>query len=36
MNFCLIDENGKMLGQGRNLIKLKEQFGHQSENSLGN
>lgn len=34
MNFRLIDEDGKVLGQGRDLIKLKEQFGNQSENSL--
>ena len=34
MNFRLVDENGKELGQGRDLNKLKEKFGHQSEDSL--
>ncbi|MGI9280875.1 MAG: ATP-dependent RNA helicase HrpA [Endozoicomonas sp.] len=34
MNFRLIDENGKVLGQGRDLIKLKEQFGRESEDSM--
>ncbi|WP_370514641.1 ATP-dependent RNA helicase HrpA [Endozoicomonas sp. OPT23] len=34
MNFRLIDENGKLLGQGRNLTKLKEKYGKQSEDSM--
>ena len=34
MNFRLLDESGKVLGQGRNLTRLKEQFGNQSESSL--
>ncbi|WP_281177683.1 ATP-dependent RNA helicase HrpA [Endozoicomonas arenosclerae] len=34
MNFRLIDENGKVLGQGRDLVKLKEKFGRESEDSM--
>ncbi|WOG29652.1 ATP-dependent RNA helicase HrpA [Endozoicomonas sp. 8E] len=34
MNFRLMDENGKVLGQGRDLIKLKEKFGRESEDSM--
>ncbi|WP_448216514.1 ATP-dependent RNA helicase HrpA [Endozoicomonas sp. 2B-B] len=34
MNFRLMDESGKVLGQGRDLIKLKEKFGRESEDSM--
>ncbi|WP_257292645.1 ATP-dependent RNA helicase HrpA [Endozoicomonas sp. ONNA1] len=34
MNFRLMDENGKLLGQGRDLTRLKEQFGRESEDSM--
>ncbi|MDB2384463.1 ATP-dependent RNA helicase HrpA [Endozoicomonas sp.] len=34
MNFNVIDENGKVLGQGRNLAKLKAQFAQQAETSI--
>lgn len=34
MNYRLMDENGKVLGQGRNLTQLKEKFGRHSEDSM--
>ncbi|WP_252179173.1 ATP-dependent RNA helicase HrpA [Endozoicomonas sp. 4G] len=34
MNFRLVDENAKVLGQGRDLVKLKEKFGRESEDGV--